>query len=292
MACTALGGGVCGDSRSVCPATLTLVPRVFFDACDGLFTNYNWKEEHLERTRRLAGPRHTDIYVGIDVFARGDVIGGGFDTDKVGVPRLGHRGALGLPLAWGSELPPMAVPCRAMPLTQGCSGEEWGNPEPLCCQPCMERELGDAGAAVPGEGDAAAHPRGVVLPHHGASGIWGSGDRAGDKVTAWPGPCCSLLLSAVPAPDPPARPLRSHLRSRLGLRAPGGGKLPAKREQVRAAWRGGAVVGRWVQEHPGSGGLQGGRTRLPGDPGCPPGPVWPHSAPAGAVPDAVPGQQP
>ncbi|XP_072737182.1 cytosolic endo-beta-N-acetylglucosaminidase isoform X5 [Ciconia boyciana] len=56
--------------------------RVFFDACDGLFTNYNWKEEHLERTRGLAGPRHTDVYVGIDVFARGDVIGGGFDTDK------------------------------------------------------------------------------------------------------------------------------------------------------------------------------------------------------------------
>ncbi|NXH23543.1 ENASE acetylglucosaminidase, partial [Bucco capensis] len=56
--------------------------RVFFDACDGLFTNYNWKEEHLERTRRLAGSRHTDVYVGVDVFARGEVIGGGFDTDK------------------------------------------------------------------------------------------------------------------------------------------------------------------------------------------------------------------
>ncbi|NXL59544.1 ENASE acetylglucosaminidase, partial [Chordeiles acutipennis] len=56
--------------------------RVFFDACDGLFTNYNWKEENLERARRLAGPRYTDIYVGIDVFGRGDVIGGGFDTDK------------------------------------------------------------------------------------------------------------------------------------------------------------------------------------------------------------------
>uniref|UniRef100_A0A8C6IPX1 Cytosolic endo-beta-N-acetylglucosaminidase n=1 Tax=Melopsittacus undulatus TaxID=13146 RepID=A0A8C6IPX1_MELUD len=56
--------------------------RVFFDACDGLFTNYNWKEEHLERTRSLAGPRLTDVYVGIDVFARGDVISGGFDTNK------------------------------------------------------------------------------------------------------------------------------------------------------------------------------------------------------------------
>ncbi|NWI54826.1 ENASE acetylglucosaminidase, partial [Calyptomena viridis] len=56
--------------------------RVFFDACDGLFTNYNWKEEQLERSLRLAGPRRADVYVGIDVFARGDVISGGFDTDK------------------------------------------------------------------------------------------------------------------------------------------------------------------------------------------------------------------
>ncbi|NXC30342.1 ENASE acetylglucosaminidase, partial [Campylorhamphus procurvoides] len=56
--------------------------RVYFDACDGLFTNYNWKEEQLQNTRRLAGPRHADVYVGVDVFARGDVVGGGFDTDK------------------------------------------------------------------------------------------------------------------------------------------------------------------------------------------------------------------
>ncbi|XP_064251521.1 cytosolic endo-beta-N-acetylglucosaminidase [Passer domesticus] len=56
--------------------------RMFFDACDGLFTNYNWKEEQLERTQRLAGPRLNDVYVGVDVFGRGDVIGGGFDTDK------------------------------------------------------------------------------------------------------------------------------------------------------------------------------------------------------------------
>ncbi|XP_065591381.1 cytosolic endo-beta-N-acetylglucosaminidase [Cyrtonyx montezumae] len=56
--------------------------RVFFDACDGLFVNYNWKEEHLERTRELAGQRHVDVYIGVDVFARGDVVGGGFDTNK------------------------------------------------------------------------------------------------------------------------------------------------------------------------------------------------------------------
>ncbi|NWR25739.1 ENASE acetylglucosaminidase, partial [Emberiza fucata] len=63
-------------------ATVPLVPRMFFDACDGLFTNYNWKEEQLERSQRLAGPRLNDVYVGVDVFARGDVIGGGFDTNK------------------------------------------------------------------------------------------------------------------------------------------------------------------------------------------------------------------
>lgn len=103
MAHTAPDGVVCGDSCSVRPATLTLVPRVFFDACDGLFTNYNWKEEHLERTRGLAGPRHTDVYVGVDVFARGDVIGGGFDTDKVGAPGPGQSGTLGL-LLWSTGL--------------------------------------------------------------------------------------------------------------------------------------------------------------------------------------------
>lgn len=80
--------------HSVCPATLTPVPRIFFDACDGLFTNYNWKEEQLERTQRLAGPRLNDVYVGVDVFARGDVIGGGFDTDKVSVTGLGQSAAL------------------------------------------------------------------------------------------------------------------------------------------------------------------------------------------------------
>ncbi|XP_074870629.1 cytosolic endo-beta-N-acetylglucosaminidase [Carettochelys insculpta] len=56
--------------------------RVFFEACDGLFTNYNWKEEHLERMGAQAGERRPDVYVGIDVFARGDVVGGGFETDK------------------------------------------------------------------------------------------------------------------------------------------------------------------------------------------------------------------
>ncbi|XP_044601175.2 cytosolic endo-beta-N-acetylglucosaminidase isoform X2 [Equus asinus] len=56
--------------------------RVFFDSSDGFFTNYNWREEHLERMLALAGERLADVYVGVDVFARGNVVGGRFDTDK------------------------------------------------------------------------------------------------------------------------------------------------------------------------------------------------------------------
>ncbi|KAH0629382.1 hypothetical protein JD844_011431 [Phrynosoma platyrhinos] len=56
--------------------------KVYFDACDGFFTNYNWKEEHLLRTRELADDRRIDVYVGVDVFGRGDVVSGGFDTNK------------------------------------------------------------------------------------------------------------------------------------------------------------------------------------------------------------------
>ncbi|XP_062936665.1 cytosolic endo-beta-N-acetylglucosaminidase isoform X4 [Cynocephalus volans] len=55
---------------------------VFFDSCDGFFTNYNWREEHLERMLGQAGERVADVYVGVDVFARGNVVGGRFDTDK------------------------------------------------------------------------------------------------------------------------------------------------------------------------------------------------------------------
>ncbi|KAK7807583.1 hypothetical protein U0070_013889 [Myodes glareolus] len=56
--------------------------RVFFDSCDGFFTNYNWREDHLQRMVAQAGNRLADVYVGVDVFARSNVVGGRFDTDK------------------------------------------------------------------------------------------------------------------------------------------------------------------------------------------------------------------
>ncbi|XP_056871679.1 cytosolic endo-beta-N-acetylglucosaminidase isoform X3 [Takifugu flavidus] len=58
--------------------------RVFFSACDGFFTNYNWTEQSLESMRDYSEvqDRQADIYVGVDVFARGKVVGGMFDTKK------------------------------------------------------------------------------------------------------------------------------------------------------------------------------------------------------------------
>uniref|UniRef100_A0A8C2CKP7 Cytosolic endo-beta-N-acetylglucosaminidase n=1 Tax=Cyprinus carpio TaxID=7962 RepID=A0A8C2CKP7_CYPCA len=58
--------------------------RMFFDACDGIFTNYNWTEQSLEwmKSYSAAQGRFADIYVGVDVFARGVVVGGKFETNK------------------------------------------------------------------------------------------------------------------------------------------------------------------------------------------------------------------
>ncbi|XP_077475198.1 cytosolic endo-beta-N-acetylglucosaminidase isoform X2 [Stigmatopora argus] len=58
--------------------------RVFFDACDGFFTNYNWTPQNLEWMAHycLTNGRTADIYVGVDVFARGNVVGGMFETHK------------------------------------------------------------------------------------------------------------------------------------------------------------------------------------------------------------------
>ncbi|XP_016148874.1 cytosolic endo-beta-N-acetylglucosaminidase isoform X1 [Sinocyclocheilus grahami] len=58
--------------------------RMFFDACDGIFTNYNWTEQSLEwmKSYSAAQGRFADIYVGVDVFARGKVVGGKFETNK------------------------------------------------------------------------------------------------------------------------------------------------------------------------------------------------------------------
>lgn len=51
--------------------------KQFFDACDGILINYGWNEMSLERTAEAAGSamEMSKIFVGIDVFGRGQVSG-------------------------------------------------------------------------------------------------------------------------------------------------------------------------------------------------------------------------
>ncbi|KAL3876300.1 hypothetical protein ACJMK2_034164 [Sinanodonta woodiana] len=58
--------------------------RMFFDACDGIFLNYCWNEEKLLNSKIFASAasRSYDVYVGIDVFGRGCLGGGGYNTIK------------------------------------------------------------------------------------------------------------------------------------------------------------------------------------------------------------------
>lgn len=55
---------------------------MFFDACDGIFLNYCWNTEKLlnSKTNALSKNRPFDVYVGIDVFGRGCLGDGGFNT--------------------------------------------------------------------------------------------------------------------------------------------------------------------------------------------------------------------
>ena len=57
----------------------------FFDACDGLFTNYTWQTaQPLASAAHAASPaRRRAIYTGIDVFGRGTYGGGGFAVHAV-----------------------------------------------------------------------------------------------------------------------------------------------------------------------------------------------------------------
>lgn len=65
------------------PSSLFL-NRIFFDACDGIFLNYNWSEAHLMRSVGAAGQdRKFDVYVGVDVFGRGCFGGGGYNSKAV-----------------------------------------------------------------------------------------------------------------------------------------------------------------------------------------------------------------
>ncbi|KAG7173940.1 Cytosolic endo-beta-N-acetylglucosaminidase 2-like, partial [Homarus americanus] len=56
--------------------------RAFFDACNGIFLNYTWTDDHLKRSQEAAGERSSQVYVGLDVFGRNFYGGGKFNTFK------------------------------------------------------------------------------------------------------------------------------------------------------------------------------------------------------------------
>ena len=53
----------------------------FFDACDGIFVNYTWKPAAAALTAAAAGERRFDVFMGVDVFGRGTLGGGGMRSD-------------------------------------------------------------------------------------------------------------------------------------------------------------------------------------------------------------------
>ena len=68
---------------------LNQLNKPFFDACNGIFLNYTWKAEDrpgginsLQNSVAALGneSRRGDIFVGLDVFGRGCVGGGGLNS--------------------------------------------------------------------------------------------------------------------------------------------------------------------------------------------------------------------
>ena len=59
----------------------------FFNACDAIFVNYTWKEENLVQSKQMSGSRQNQVFIGVDVFGRGCLGDGGFNTN-VAVEKL------------------------------------------------------------------------------------------------------------------------------------------------------------------------------------------------------------
>ncbi|EKF32366.1 endo-beta-N-acetylglucosaminidase, putative [Trypanosoma cruzi marinkellei] len=63
--------------------SLTPENKPFFDVSNGLFTNYGWNPRQLPASAALAGDRARAVYVGVDVFGRSQMYGGGgYDSGK------------------------------------------------------------------------------------------------------------------------------------------------------------------------------------------------------------------
>ena len=57
--------------------------KAYFEACDGIFINYQWFEHGtLARSKEEAGSRAFDVYAGVDVWARNCGYDAGADCKK------------------------------------------------------------------------------------------------------------------------------------------------------------------------------------------------------------------
>ncbi|XP_061713792.1 cytosolic endo-beta-N-acetylglucosaminidase isoform X2 [Cydia pomonella] len=90
--------------------TLNDKNKAFFEACDGIFTNYSWSERHVLAARAAAGQRRADVFVGLDVWGRNFLGGGQFNTQEA--VKIAHKHGLSLAIfapGWTHEaLPPAA----------------------------------------------------------------------------------------------------------------------------------------------------------------------------------------
>lgn len=116
---------------------LTCLNKPFFDACDGIFINYTWKECSLASTHFLLNEgsekqdegegdeswgknRSTDVYYGIDVFGRGTLGNGGYNC----------REALSL-----------LGPCAGGARQRGCKEDNVDTDEHVLCSPSKQRPI-------------------------------------------------------------------------------------------------------------------------------------------------------
>jgi len=98
---------------------LNSLNKPFFDLCDGIFLNYTWKIGQCDVEGKLSpnnlansinaldnDSRRTDIFVGVDVFGRGCLGGGGFQCDQPleEIRKKGLSVALFAP-GWTYEIP-------------------------------------------------------------------------------------------------------------------------------------------------------------------------------------------
>lgn len=78
---------VTNDGKLAWQNELNVRNETFFNSCDGIFTNYNWSLNHLERSSKLVDSKFPEkrnkVFFGIDVFGRGQIAG--FRSNEVTV---------------------------------------------------------------------------------------------------------------------------------------------------------------------------------------------------------------